>query len=138
MVFKLFKSIFTETFLRECSVCTVAENVSQVSQAWLPSLMVRKYGLVDSDPEASLPQHYRPALVRIPGTVKHSLRSVPIALLATPEDVCGMARRGGYTGALETDLAIYRIKLKRRPEREAVTLPGFFVLAEGIFHAFER
>ena len=110
---------------------TEAENVSQFWQEWLPSLIVGKYELVYPDLQGPVSPHYRPGLVRIPGTVKHSLRIVPIALFATPEDVCGMARRVGYTGPLETYLAIYRIKLKRRPEREAVTLPRFLCPCRG-------
>lgn len=92
---------------------------------------------MDPNVPVSLQQHYVPAAGTIVGTVKQALRKVPVALTKTPELVCGMARRVGATGPLKTDLAIYRIKLKLRPELETVTLAGFFVHEEGIFHTYK-
>ena len=61
---------------------------------------------MDSNLPVSLQQHYVPAVVTFVGTVKQALRKVPVALAKAPELVCGMARRVGSTGPLETDLAI--------------------------------
>ncbi len=92
------------------------------------------------DPDVHVPSqpHNLPARVPIVGTVKHSLRKLVIAVVETPEHVCGVALRVGYTGTRETDLALYRLKLKPGPELPLVTLAGFFVLEKGHFHKYER
>src|SRR5690348_3321510 len=109
------------------------ENISQVR--WVHP-MVRKRVFVDVSPSPSQQPHYVPALLPVPGTVKHSLRKLSIATIEVPESACGIALRVGYTGKLETDLAIYRLKVKTRPELPLVALDGFFVLKEGIFRAY--
>jgi len=92
------------------------------------------------DPDGHVPAQppYLPARVPIVGTVKHSLRKLVIALVETPERACGVALRVGYIGTRETDLALYRLKVKPSPELPLVTLAGFFVLEEGRFHTYER
>lgn len=81
---------------------------------------------------------YLPALVPILGTVANSLRKIKIATREAPEVVCGFAQRVGYTGTLQTDLAIYRLRIKFSPDLLAVTLTNFFVLENGIFRVYER
>lgn len=81
---------------------------------------------------------YLPALVPIVGTVAHSSSKIKIASREAPEVVCGLARRVGYTGTLQTDLAIYRLRVKASPDLLAVTLTDFFVLEGGIFHLYKR
>lgn len=81
---------------------------------------------------------YLPAVVPPIGTREHSLRTYTIAQSETPERICGLARRVGYTGPEETDFALYRLKVRSDPERLATTLSGFFILENGIFRAYER
>ncbi|HEU5378937.1 MAG TPA: hypothetical protein VFV38_26225 [Ktedonobacteraceae bacterium] len=88
--------------------------------------------------QQALPQPtYQPAIVPTPGTRKHSLRKIAIATIESPARVCGVARRIGYTGVLETDLAMYRLRVKSDDGPVAITLAGFFVLENGVFRAYE-
>ena len=81
-------------------------------------------------------QTYLPAVIPMVGTLKHSLRKVALARLVAPNQACGVAQRIGYSGTRETDLAIYRLRIRQSPDRHAVILPGFFVLEEGIFRPY--
>jgi len=98
---------------------------------------MRKYTFVESYRQALPQPTYQPATVPIPGTLKHSLRKIALATLERPDRVCGVARRVGYTGTLETDLAMYRLRIRPDSEHTPVTLAGFFILEKGIFHAYE-
>lgn len=80
---------------------------------------------------------YIPAVVPPVGTREHSLSKYLLAMKETPDRLCGLARRVGYTGPKETDLALYRLKVRSRPELSVVTLSGFFVLENGLFRAYE-
>ena len=60
-----------------------------------------------------------------------------IAATETPDRICGAAKRVGYTGTLETDLAMYCLRVKPDYEHVAVTLGGFFVLEKGRFRVYE-
>ena len=82
-------------------------------------------------------QTYLPAMVPIVRTLKHSLRKVALARLEAPNQVCGVVQRVGYNGTLETDLAIYSLRERQSPDRQADILPGFFVLEEGVFRAYQ-
>ena len=88
---------------------------------------------MDSHLQAIPPSSYLPAIVPIVGTRKYSRRKLAIARVETPDRICGQAQRVGYTGALETDFAIYRLKVKSHPDLPANTLVGFFVLENGVF-----
>lgn len=90
-----------------------------------------------SSKQVSPQQTYLPAVIPIVGTLKHSLRKVVLARLEAPNQVCGVAQRVGYTGTRETDLAIYRLRVRQSSDRQAATLPGFFVLEDGIFLAYQ-
>jgi hypothetical protein len=61
---------------------------------------------------------------------------ISLATLDASDLVCGVTQRVGFTGTLETDLAIYRLKVRHSPDRPAVTLPGFFVLEDGVFRMY--
>ncbi len=88
--------------------------------------------------QQALPQPtYQPAIVPIPGTLKHSLRKIAIATTDAPARICGVALRVGYTGTLETDLAMYRLRVKPDDGRAAVTLDGFFILEKGVFRIYK-
>lgn len=81
---------------------------------------------------------YKPAISIVRITAKHTLGRIPIAPIDTPESICGTARRVGYTGRLDSDLAIYRLKVKNKEPRYTVTLPGLFVVDEGVFVDYEQ
>lgn len=49
-----------------------------------------------------------------------------------------MAQRIGYTGNRDDDLAIYRLKIKPGADLPTITLPGFFVIEDGIFKDYEQ
>ncbi len=80
---------------------------------------------------------YMPARVPPVGTREHSLRKYLLAMRETPDRICGLAQRVGYTGSKETDFALYRLKAKSSPELPAITFSGFFILENGIFRAYE-
>ncbi len=63
---------------------------------------------------------------------------LPVALANTPDQVCGIALRVGYTGKQDNDLAMYRLKVKAGHNLSVITLPGFFVLEQGIFVDYEQ
>lgn len=71
-------------------------------------------------------------------TCGHSLASIQLAAQKAPGAVCGKARRIGSMGSSPEDLALlYRLKIRRKDTpsstRGQVTLPGYFVLEQGIF-----
>jgi hypothetical protein len=87
----------------------------------------------------SIQQTYLSAVVPIIGTLKHSLRKVALVRFEVLNQACGVAQRVGYTGTWETDMAIYRLRVRQSPDHQAVVLPGpasFFVLEEGVFRAY--
>lgn len=71
-------------------------------------------------------------------TLKHSLYRLPIATADAPDHICGVAQRVGYTGKQDNDLAIYRLKVKTGNNLPVMTLPGFFVLEQGVFVDYEQ
>ena len=98
--------------------------------------MVRKSAPMDASRPAQ--PTYLPAVVPPIGTREHSLSKYLLATSEIPDRVCGLARRIGYTGPKETDLALYRLKVRSDPDRPIITLSGFFILEHGIFRAYER
>ncbi len=76
---------------------------------------------------------YRPAVAITQITARHTMGRVPIALADDPSCVCGMARRVGYTGTHDNDLAIYRLKVRENAEANATMLPTLFVVDGGLF-----
>ena len=76
---------------------------------------------------------YIPAVAILQITARHTMGRVPIALADKPEYVCGMARRVGYTGTHDNDLAIYRLKVREHANGNAIMLPMLFVVDEGLF-----
>jgi len=83
-------------------------------------------------------QTYIPIVAISRITLKHSLYRLPVATAAAPDKVCGVAQRVGYTGKQENDLAIYRLKIKTGINPPVLTLPGFFVLEQGIFVEYDQ
>ncbi len=75
------------------------------------------------------------AVTRI--TAQHTLGRIPIALADNPDCVCGMARRVGYTGIRDCDLAIYRLKVKAHANSNAMMLPTLFVVDGGLFVEYD-
>ena len=71
-------------------------------------------------------------------TLKHSLYRLPIATLDVPDHTCGVAQRVGYIGTQENDLTLYRLKVKAGNNLSIMTLPGFFVLEQGVFVDYEQ
>src|SRR6266516_3126869 len=84
-------------------------------------------------------QIYVPATVGAPaGSFLHVIR-FPIALLETPDQVCGTAQRVGYVQTAGNKQAIYRLKLRRGfASRKTATLPVFFLLVNGTFVPYEH
>ena len=69
---------------------------------------------------------------------KHPLARIGIAKLCSPNVICGMARRIGYTGSKEDGRAIYRLKVTVVGFSKRITLPVLFVLDQGKFIEYER
>jgi len=72
-----------------------------------------------------------PPISRI--TAKHMLGKISVSQLDSPEDICGIARRIGYTGKRGDDLATYRLKIRMGSTKFFETLPAVFVVDDGIF-----
>ncbi len=82
-------------------------------------------------------QTYIPAIAITRATLKHSWNRVPVATSAAPNQVCGEARRIGYTGKKESDLALYRLKIKSHNGSPTMTLPNLYVIKDGLFEEYE-
>jgi hypothetical protein len=71
-------------------------------------------------------------------TLRYSWSRVPVATNLAPEETCGEARRIGYTGRLDNDLALYRLKIKQSNGLPTVTLPGIYIVEDGSFRDYEQ
>jgi hypothetical protein len=76
-----------------------------------------------------------PPIQRI--TSKQTMGKVQVAPLKQPDTICGIARRVGYTGKGNEDLATYRLKIKTERSKMFVTLPSVFVVENGVFLDYE-
>ncbi|HLG78971.1 MAG TPA: hypothetical protein VKX46_21345 [Ktedonobacteraceae bacterium] len=81
---------------------------------------------------------YVPAVAIMRATRRHSLQKVPVVMNTTPRQVCGDARRIGYTGTQDSDLALYRIKIRPGNGQPTMTLPAFYILEGGVFREYEQ
>lgn len=80
---------------------------------------------------------YVPATVEAPDGFKRLKSNIPLALQETPNSICGLARRVGWTHEGSAKEAIYRLKLQARLLGASnATIPGFFVLKDGVFVEF--
>lgn len=89
-------------------------------------------------PRAPIRYTYVPAMTINSATFRHSLSKVHVAMLQAPERICGVAQRVGYTGSRDTDVAMYRLKVKAGNDLPTITLPGFFVIENGVFVDYEQ
>jgi hypothetical protein len=84
-------------------------------------------------------QTYLPAIRDASPVFELSLRSIPIAVCEAPDTLCGIAYRVGSTGKSRNALAMYRLRLKVSvASLRTATLPGFFVIEDGIFVEYEQ
>ena len=81
---------------------------------------------------------YVPAVALTQATLRHSLQKIPLIVPGEPDRIYGVAQRVGYTGNRDEDLAIYRLKVKASKDLPTITLPGFFVIEDGIFTDYEQ
>ena len=88
--------------------------------------------------EKSSQQRYIPATSDTSaGFLLHVIR-FPIALQDAPGQVCGTAHRVGYAHLASGKQAVYRLKLRMNfAGRKTATLPGFFILVNGVFEEYE-
>ena len=87
----------------------------------------------------SIPQQsYIAVLLDTSSSLEHPPSKIPIATRTTPEQLCGKARRIGYTTPYNDALALYRIKTRTDHRSSYVTLPSIFVLAEGVFVDYQQ
>ncbi len=83
-------------------------------------------------------QHiYIPAIAITRATFKHSWNKLPVATMIAPEQICGIARRIGYTGKDANDLALYRLKIRPGNGLSTVTLPGIYIIEDALFQDYE-
>ena len=80
---------------------------------------------------------YIPLVAIERATQKHSWSRLPVAVASKPDHACGEARRIGYTGREEHDLALYRLKIKPGG-LPTMTLPGIYIIDEGMFQDYEE
>ena len=68
-------------------------------------------------------------------TEQHYLqKTIPLALLRTPDQICGVAHRIGFVYIDGYKRPIYRLKLREsRAGKKSATLPDFFILENGVF-----
>ena len=71
-------------------------------------------------------------------TAKQSHRHVPVVASNEPDRIRGVARRIGYTGKSDDDLAIYRLKVAVDGSSASTMLASLFVVNEGIFVEYEQ
>jgi hypothetical protein len=83
-------------------------------------------------------QHtYVPVIAITRATLKHSWGRIGVATAAMPDQLCGEARRIGYTGKGDDDLALYRLKIKLGGGLPTVTLPGLYIIESNRFVDYE-
>jgi hypothetical protein len=82
---------------------------------------------------------YIPAVPVAFSSFPQSYRRVPLAMRDAPEQVCGAAMRVGSTGSARGNLALYRLKLKLSFAKSltTATLPGFYIIEDGIFIEYQ-
>lgn len=80
---------------------------------------------------------YVPLFTMLDATFKHSLSKIQVTAMHAPEHICGTAQRVGYTGNRENDFAMYRLRVRSDNRRSTITLPGFFVINNGVFIDYE-
>ena len=90
---------------------------------------MNKNDLLNSIPQ----QNYIPVFLDASGSLERPPSKIPIAIRATPKQICGKARRIGYTTVHSNSFALYRIKTQTDHRNSYVTLPSIFVLVEGVF-----
>ncbi len=83
-------------------------------------------------------QTYVPAIGIARATLKHSWGRMGVVTSATPDQLCGEARRIGYTGKEDDALALYRLKIKLGNGLPTVTLPNLYLVEEGRFIDYEQ
>jgi hypothetical protein len=83
------------------------------------------------------PHIYVPVIAVTRATLKHSWNKIPVATAIAPDHICGEARRIGYTGKGENDLALYRLKIRPGNGLSTVTLPGIYIIEDGLFQDYE-
>ncbi len=83
-------------------------------------------------------QTYIPAVAITNATLKHSWGKLPVASTLAPDRICGEARRIGYTGKQDNDLALYRLKIKSGNGLPTVTLPSLYVIKDGSFIEYQQ
>ena len=82
--------------------------------------------------------NYVPAIATKQITARHTMGRVPIAEQGAPQCICGVAKRIGYTGPHDSDLAIYRLKVKAHTSDNATTLPTLYVVDGGLFVDYDE
>jgi hypothetical protein len=81
---------------------------------------------------------YIPAVSILRATYRKSWNKIPVATTDAPGQICGIAIRVGYTGRLDQDLAIYRLKVRAGQTLPVLTIPGFFVIDQGMFIDYDH
>ena len=66
------------------------------------------------------------------------LGKIPIAAQSEPQKICGVARRIGYAGTSSNNPPLYRLKIDTTRPTLKITLPGYFVFAQGIFREYQQ
>ena len=95
---------------------------------------MNKNDLLDSIPQ----QIYIPVFLDASGSLERTPSKIPIAIRATPGQICGKARRIGYTTVHSNSFALYRIKTQTNHRNSYITLPSIFVLFEGVFLDYQE
>ncbi len=99
----------------------------------LEIMRVMKGDIVNARESKERQIKYVPAVSISQITARHMMGRVLVARENDPECICGVARRIGYTGTRERDLAIYRLKVKEHASDNATTLPLLYVVDDGLF-----
>jgi len=88
-----------------------------------------------SEPQS---QTYVPAVGIVRATLKHSTNKLPVCPSTNTEQICGEARRIGYTGKQDHDMALYRLKIRVGQSNQIITLPGYYLIEDGLFQEYEQ
>jgi hypothetical protein len=115
--------------------CIILNNVNAIdfSERFFPDsiLSTQKEGQMSERPVKQTIFVPTPPINRI--TTKQMLGKISVSPLSSPGDVCGIARRVGYTGKCSDDLATYRLKIRMGSTKVFETLPSVFVVDDGVF-----
>jgi hypothetical protein len=105
-------------------------QVAQRERLMRATMLERPHGKIVQMTE----QVYIPVNIDTLSDSLYLLKTIPLAVQSNPNQVCGVARRVGYIYRANVKQPMYRLKLRQSlASKKTATLPGFYILVNGVF-----